>query len=73
VAGFAKRLDLDVADTWVLVDGHAPASETIGVLVWGVAILPPLVSLAFLIASVRRGPGGTRPPRPADPADRRTA
>jgi hypothetical protein len=54
VAGYAKRLDLDVADTWVLVDGHTPASETLGVIVWGVAIVPPLVSLGFLLASLRR-------------------
>jgi hypothetical protein len=53
VASFAKRLDLDIADTWVLVDGHAPASETIGVILWGVAVVPPLVSLAFLVAALR--------------------
>jgi hypothetical protein len=61
VASFAKRLELDPARTWVLVDGHVPASETIGVIIWGVAIIPPLVSLAFLVAAMRARRRAQRP------------
>jgi hypothetical protein len=51
---YAKRLELDVANTWVFLDGRAPSSETAGVIIWGLAAVPPLVSLAFLIRALRR-------------------
>jgi len=54
VANYAKRVDLEVADTWVLVDGHTPSEETAGVIVWGLAALPSLISLFFLARAFRR-------------------
>lgn len=54
VLGYAKRMELDVTDTWVLLDGKPPSDETAGVIIWGMAALPPLVSLFFLIRAWRR-------------------
>lgn len=54
VATYAKRMKREVADTWVLLDDRAPSGETAGVIIWGMAAVPPLVSIIFLIRALRR-------------------
>jgi len=54
VRSFAQRVERAPADLWVIIDGARPSDERWAAFVWALAGVSPLLSLVFLVRSIRK-------------------